>query len=104
MQGGLGESLQWEQMVLQQAQHYQVVPLILINLKGCPQGPATQELVNNIKVGVPCCLPAITTTTKCSRLLLLCTCAGFPLSCQPLIMGLGSAQPSNTELGYVLVS
>jgi len=50
-QGSLPELLHWEQVVLQQAQHYQAVPLILINLKGCPQGPTTQQLVADIKVG-----------------------------------------------------
>ena len=38
-------------MVLQQAAHYQVVPLVLINLKGCPPTAQTQQLVQGIKVG-----------------------------------------------------
>lgn len=50
MQDGLPELLHWEQVVLQQAQHYQVVPLVLINLKGCPPGPQTTQLVESVKV------------------------------------------------------
>lgn len=52
VQSNLQESLHWEQMVLQQAAHYQVVPLVLINLKGCPPTAQTQQLVQGIKVGV----------------------------------------------------
>lgn len=46
----LPEALHWESVVLQQAGHYQVTPLILVNLKGCPPGLATQALVEGIQV------------------------------------------------------
>ena len=36
--------------MLQQAAHYQVVPLVLINLKGCPATAQTQQLVEGVKV------------------------------------------------------
>jgi hypothetical protein len=50
VQAGLAERLHWERVVLEQAQHYQVVPLMLINLKGCPNTTHTQQLVEGIKV------------------------------------------------------
>jgi hypothetical protein len=50
-QGNLSELLHWEQVVLEQAQHYRVVPLVLINLKGCPPDTHTQQLVESVKVG-----------------------------------------------------
>jgi hypothetical protein len=49
-QSNLQEGLHWELLVLQQADHYQVVPLVLINLKGCPATAKTQQLVEGIKV------------------------------------------------------
>jgi hypothetical protein len=49
-QDALSQQLHWEQVVLQQAGHYQVVPLVLINLKGCPPGSQTAQLVEGIKV------------------------------------------------------
>jgi hypothetical protein len=50
LQEGLAERLHWERVVLEQAAHYQVVPLVLINLKGCPNTTQTQQLVEGIKV------------------------------------------------------
>lgn len=47
---GLQDSLSWELQVLQDAQHYNVVPLVLLNLKGCRQGPETNQLVAAIQV------------------------------------------------------
>jgi hypothetical protein len=49
-QSNLQEGLHWELLVLQQAAHYQVVPLVLINLKGCPATAKTQQMVEGIKV------------------------------------------------------
>lgn len=49
-QSNLQEGLHWELLVLEQAAHYQVVPLVLINLKGCPATAQTQQLVEGIKV------------------------------------------------------
>jgi hypothetical protein len=46
----LQEALKWEQGVLSDAAHYGVVPLLLLNLKGCKPGPDTQALVRAIQV------------------------------------------------------
>jgi hypothetical protein len=51
LQQHLQESLKWEHGVLQDAAHYGVVPLLLLNLKGCRPGPDTQALVRAIQVG-----------------------------------------------------
>lgn len=51
LQRHLQDSLKWEQGVLQDAGHYGVVPLLLLNLKGCRPGPDTQALVRAIQVG-----------------------------------------------------
>jgi hypothetical protein len=51
LQRHLQESLKWEQGVLQDAAHYGVVPLLLLNLKGCRAGPETSALVRAIQVG-----------------------------------------------------
>ncbi|WIA39024.1 hypothetical protein OEZ86_005171 [Tetradesmus obliquus] len=49
LQRHLQESLKWEQGVLQDAGHYGVVPLLLLNLKGCRPGPDTQALVRAVQ-------------------------------------------------------
>jgi hypothetical protein len=50
LQQHLQEALKWEQGVLQDAAHYGVVPLLLLNLKGCRPGADTQALVQAIQV------------------------------------------------------
>lgn len=45
----MARSLEWERQVLKDADHYGVVPLLLLNLKGCKPGPDTQQLVDAVK-------------------------------------------------------
>lgn len=38
--------------MLQDADHYNVIPLLLLNLKGCKPGPDTKQLVAAIQVSI----------------------------------------------------